>query len=109
MNKLYFHSPVDEIEVVLAVVVDRIRVCVEVAGAFGHHVLAVVGAEGYRPGALPFQFEQSVRGPIERTLVRRLLQGANFAPLNLFTYRVILAFSTADFNFRLIVVLDYSI
>lgn len=52
--------PVDEIEVVFAVVVDGVGIGVQVSGALGHQVLAVVGAERHRAIALPRQLEQGV-------------------------------------------------
>lgn len=60
-NSCSSNTPVDQIEVVFAVVVDGVGVGVQVSGALGHQVFAVVGAECYGAVALPLQLEQGVR------------------------------------------------
>lgn len=61
LNEIINHDqPVNEIEVIFAVVVDGVGVGVQVSRALGHEVLAVVGAEGHGAVALPVQLEQSV-------------------------------------------------
>lgn len=52
---------VNKIEVVFAVVVDGVGVGVQMSGALGHQVLAVVGAERHGAVALPLQLEQGIR------------------------------------------------
>ena len=52
--------PVDQVEVVLGVFLDGVRVGVEVAGLLASHELAVVGPEGNGPVGMPDQLEQTV-------------------------------------------------
>lgn len=54
------NRPVDQIEVELGRLLDRLGRREQVAGALGRQQLAVVGAERHRPVAVPFELEQCV-------------------------------------------------
>lgn len=52
--------PVDEVEEVLASVLDGVAVSVQVSGPLGAHVFSIVGSEGDGAIGLPAQVEQRV-------------------------------------------------